>query len=97
MTAFQNIDFHDATLLGVSVSWAALEVQVEVEPCYMESVGPPIIRLRWTGCSRVVIPQEAPWGQLVSINAHGCEGRRFWIEMQSGDSIEIWADGFAVE
>ena len=87
VTTFPDLKLHDATLVGVSVSWATREVLAEID-------GQSRLRLRWSGCSRVVIPHEAPWGRSVSINSHGCDGSRFWIEMQSGDTIEVWASQF---
>lgn len=97
MTTFQDLELHDATLLSVSVSWATREAEVVLKPCTLTTGESSISKLRWTGCSLVVIPHEAPWGRSLSISSHGCEGRRFWIEMQSGDLIELWADGFEAE
>lgn len=94
VTAFLDLKLHDATLVDVSVSWATQEVLAEVDACYVGGDGPPRMRLRWSGCSRVVIPHEAPWGRSVSINSHGYDGARFWIEMQSGETIEVWASQF---
>lgn len=90
MTSFADLELHDATLISVSMPWGTRSVDVEFQP-----VGPgrgSILRLRAVGCTRVVIPHEAPWGGAASVNSHGLDGRRFWIEMQSGDTIEIWAD-----
>jgi hypothetical protein len=96
--SFPALRLHDATLVSVSVAWASRGVQAEVLLCQLAGEeGERVLRLRWTGCSRVAIPHEQPWGPSKSINSHGCEGRRFWIEMQSGDVIELWADGFSVE
>jgi len=96
VTSFLDLSLHDATLLGVSFSWAKREAVAEILLSEAASVGRPPLRARWFGCSRIVIPHEQPWGQSASINAHGFEGRRFWIEMQSGDLVEFWADGFEV-
>ncbi len=94
MTQFEDLQLHDATLLAVSIAWPTQETHAEVMPAQPNTAVPRSLLLRWAGCSRVVFPQEAPWGRSVSINRHGRDGRRYWIEMQSGDLIEIWADDF---
>lgn len=90
MSVIADLDLHDATLIRVSMAWPTRSVDIEVQR--FGSEGGSILMLRAVGCSRVVIPHEAPWGLSASIHSNGLDGRRFWIEMQSGDTIEIWAD-----
>jgi hypothetical protein len=97
MNAFTGLPLHDATLLGIAVSWAAREATADIRWSQRPDGGEHVVRLRWTGCSRVVVPHEAPWGTSQSIQSHGWDGERFWLEMQSGDVIEIRAEGFSVE
>jgi hypothetical protein len=94
VTSLADLDLHDATLISASLAWGSRSVDVDVQR--FDGGRGSILRLRAVGCSRVVIPHEAPWGPSASINSCGLDGRRFWIEMQSGDTIEIWADRIEV-
>jgi hypothetical protein len=94
MNTFADLDLHDATLISASMAWGTRSVDVEVQRFGAERGS--VLRLQAVGCSRALIPYEAPWGMSASINSHGLDGRRFWIEMQSGDTIEIWADRIEV-
>lgn len=90
-----DIDLHDATLVALTTSWNGNAFVVEIH--VRVAAAHKALRLRAKGCSRVVIPHEAPWGPSVSINTHGVDGRRHWLELQSGDTIEVWADEIVAE
>lgn len=83
-------EFHDASLLKISVDWASGEVNfiLKVSSC---TEGGVVIRVY--GCAMIEIPRKMLWGESVSVNKiiiEDCaEGYKFVIEMQSGDIIEV--------
>lgn len=86
---------HDWTLTLITVDWIS---------------GSGYLRIRGNGrereigfqrIQRLVVPREFPWGRSLSINAVDgpieLQGKlQLKVEMQSGDVIEIIADGFDV-
>ena len=90
-----TINFHDATLTGISLDWPTKTVDLAVE---IEERGTVHIKCR--GFVRVIVPREEPWGPSVSINGISEPAKHeigIWalrVEMQTGDMIEILAESF---
>lgn len=86
-------DLHDAILVGVTVAWG--EAVAEVHLCEVGSVSETILvfnRLRSLHCTRT-----EPWGPSVYINRAALSHRsHLRIELQSGDEIEIVAEGLTI-
>lgn len=85
---------HDWTLVSIYVDWAKSFARIDL----LSNEGQRQIIVR--GLSNLRIPKENPWGPSVSINR--CKGpiamtgtkKRFSIEIQSGDILEIIAEEF---
>jgi hypothetical protein len=89
---------HDATLLGISVTWADGLVEVTFRVYPNRSV-----RLLSTGVVNVSVTRSQPWGPSESVNeirwsdGTGVGLSVVEIEIQSGDSILIEANRFSIE
>ena len=82
-------EFHDASLLKISLDWVSGEVDFILKLSSCAEIG---VVIRVYGCAMVEISRKMPWGESVSVNKiiiEVCaEGHQFVIEMQSGDIIE---------
>ena len=94
---FAELPLHDATLQTLQVAWSASEVVAELIPVQAGRWAGQRMRLTWSECTRLSAPHESPWGSSDAVNAHGHEGRRFWLELQSGDLVEVWASEVRVD
>ena len=83
--------FHDATLLGVQVDWAAGTC------CLNLALSPAqAVVLEFQGLTELFLPRQAPWGRSASVNAFRMPApQSFELEMQSGDCIRIAASGWS--
>jgi hypothetical protein len=79
--------------MGLHVDWEAGTATVEFDPVDLEPV-----TLQASGLRLLRVPRENPWGPSASVNtaelrtSEDGRGLRLWIEMQSGDEIELDAD-----
>lgn len=81
--------FHDATLLGVYLSWEEGRCALTVSTTY-DGDG----ELIFDNVRGILIPRRHPWGASISINTFThCGPNQFEIELQSGDVIKIEASG----
>ena len=97
MDAFAELPLHDATLQALQVTWATSEVVADLVPMQSGEWSGQRVRLTWSGCNRLSAPHESPWGSSDAVNTHGRDGRRFWLEMQSGDVVEVWASDVRID
>jgi hypothetical protein len=81
----QVVDLHDATLVGITLDWAAGHLTVALRT----ATGPAAIRA--SGVSGVEVPRHQPWGPSASVNEVRLGDERLEIAMQSGDQIVIEA------
>lgn len=81
-----RVNYHDATLVGIDVNWAAGTFVVGLRP-----VGAPELQIRGVGMSNAVIPRRQPWGPSISVNQLLLSDSSLTIEMQSGDTLMIEA------
>jgi hypothetical protein len=90
--------FHDATLVDLHLDWKLGTLTINLR------VGSPragVVQLSGTQVSRLDCPRNAPWGKSVSINDirgpfRSPDGHRLEIEVQSGDTLVVIADSFAL-
>lgn len=75
------MNLHDATLVGITLDWAAGHLTMELQT----ASGPTAIRA--SGVIGVEVPRHQPWGPSVSVNEVRLGDQRLEIEMQSGDRI----------
>jgi len=91
---------HDATLTEVHLDWEKGELHLQVEPSQIYTTT-PLIRLVVTDLKNFVYPRKLPWGPSVSINTVSVKNDQgdttLFIEMQSGDVIEIAGKQFSFE
>ena len=87
------MDFHDATLLGLDLSWDTGTAVVRLRVVGQHDV----VRVVAEGVTDVHLPRLQPWGPSVSVNSLSITATDVAIEMQSGDTIKISAAAFAVE
>lgn len=93
----ESFNFHDATLLNLSFSWAESELRCVIKPV---SITGGIVNVTFSGVGEVTIPATHPWGMSSSVNSwtrddQGSESV-FIIEMQSGDVIRVTAKEMTV-
>jgi hypothetical protein len=82
-----DIDFHDATLIAVSITWDDGTCVLELQH---RTLGKCV--LTFSAVSNVTLPRVHSWGRSVSINSFSVPGNgKYEIEMQSGDLIRIEA------
>ena len=82
-----TLPLHDASLESIEVLWAEARCRLVLKLASGKHL------LEFRGISRVTIPYEEPWGPSISINRASFEDGVTSIQMQSGDTIEIAADG----
>lgn len=84
--------FHDATLDCLVFQWEARVLELTLR---LVGTGSSVI-FRLREVSKFLVPSEAPWGNSASVNSIKCEAygerTRVFIEIQSGDVIEIICD-----
>ena len=82
-----DIDFHDATLIAVSLTWDDGTCVLELQH---GTLGKCV--LTFSTVSHVTLPRMQSWGRSGSINSFSVPGKgKYEIEMQSGDIIRIEA------
>lgn len=87
---------HDATFASVHIDWTngSAELQLLVHE------GKSVV-LRAERLKQIDAPKREPWGPSVSVNeirgpVPSSDGLRMEIELQSGDTIAIDAEGFSL-
>jgi hypothetical protein len=81
----EDFPLHDATLRSLEVLWKEAHCKLFL----MLSTGPHV--LTFTGVTSVIVPRKNEWGRSVSIYEVKCSDGVAFIQMQSGDMIEIAA------
>lgn len=85
----ENVDLHDATLIGMHISWEDGTCAADIEH---GSFGRCV--LTFSSVSHLTLPRKQDWGRSVSINSFSVpHSGQYEIEMQSGDLIRIEATG----
>lgn len=88
---FDALPLHDAVLSSIHLRWDDGQCTLRLRP-----VGQPQHLLVFDGCSHIALPRRANWGPSPAVLAQGQPGEgRFEIAMQSGDTLEIEARGWA--
>lgn len=90
---------HDATLLDLHLDWKTGILTISLR------IGIPragVVRLRGNRVSLLDCPRRSPWGDSVSVNdvrgpSPSPEGERLEIEVQSGDTLVVIAESFALD
>ncbi|HET7539922.1 MAG TPA: hypothetical protein VFK05_08620 [Polyangiaceae bacterium] len=97
MTDFDALPLHDAVLYRVSLEWERRVASAEVA-IFLDCSKPAVPAvLSWNGVRSVHLPCAEPWGPSVFIKKQYKTGpRSYAIEVQSGDVLEIDADGFSL-
>lgn len=97
MTDFDALPLHDAVLSRVSLEWEQRVFSAEVA-IFLDCSKPAVPAvLSFDGVRAVRLPCGAPWGPSAFINRQWKLGpKTYAIEIQSGDVIEIDADGFVL-
>lgn len=80
------MNYHDATIVGIDVDWAAGTFVIGLRP-----VGAREIEIHGVGMRDCVIPRHQPWGSSVSVNHLLRSENTLTIEMQSGDTLTLEA------
>lgn len=90
---------HDASLTYVQLLWS--EAIIEVELVYFELDVRKECRLIGIGASGVDCPRKLPWGESQLINEVSFGSAKnasvVKIEMQSGDTISLFAESFSFD
>jgi hypothetical protein len=87
----EDVDLHDATLMGLHVSWEDGTCVANIEHGTLGSCV-----LTFSAVSYLTLPRKQSWGHSVSINSFTMPSRgQYEIEMQSGDVIRIEAKNSA--
>jgi hypothetical protein len=95
MKRFSDLPLHDTALESFTVLWGLEQVVARVSVFGPSGEGVPY-ELCWESVTKVSIPHHAPWGDSFFVTGHGQEDQRFWIELRSGDVLEIWAQDVVV-
>lgn len=97
MADFDALPLHDAVLSRVSLEWEQRVVSAEVA-IFLDCSKPAIAAvLTWHGVRSVRLPCAAPWGPSAFIDKQYKTGpSTYAIAIQSGDVLEIEADGFSL-
>src|SRR4051812_10996331 len=97
MSDFDSLPLHDAVLYRVSLEWEQRVFSAEVA-IFLDCSKPAVpASLSFNGVRSVRLTREEPWGPSVFINRQYKTGpTTYAIETQSGDVIEIDADGFSL-
>ena len=90
------IRLHDATFASVHIDWADGSAELRL----LVHKGKPVV-LRAEGLKLINVPKREPWGPSVSVNEirgpiPADDGLRMEIELQSGDTVAIDAEGFSL-
>lgn len=91
-------NFHDATLSRMCFDWenGILSIDAHVFLNGLKE-NAKSVSLVWTGVRQMTVSHKFPWGKSQSINTFRCDnGFKYYIEMQSGDMIEIEAESFQI-
>lgn len=90
MDEFTNLNLHDSTLHVVRYEWSkkTLELSIQTSSVDSQSI------LTFSGCKRVNFTQTESWGPSSSINSTSYSNGVYFVELQSGDIIEIEANSF---
>ena len=92
---FEELPLHDAALGRIILEWAARTLRIELAVFYKRDAGAVPSTLTFTGVQHVSIPHRDPWGPSVFVNTKTFTPPDLYtIEVQSGDLIEVHADGF---
>jgi len=96
--ALSSQSLHDATLLGIAVSWAERRAELT-----LRVHGDRTVRLSGVGATKVSTTLESPWGPSNSVNevrwshADQSDSTGVEVEMQSGDLIVVVAAKLVLE
>lgn len=90
---------HDATLVDLHLDWKTGVLTISLR------MGIPragVFQLRGNRISLLDCPRRFPWGASVSVNdvrgpSSSPEGERLEIEVQSGDTLVVIAESFALD
>ena len=95
MIEFGDDFLHDSAVEHLLVLWeeraVVLRLYVFLRPESGDDAA--LCEIRYSGCTDLKVPHKAPWGESYFVNSNGHDGDRHWIEMQSGDLIEVRAQG----
>src|SRR3954470_17119176 len=94
---FEELPLHDASLGHIDLDWAARTLRLELTVFYKRDADAVHSTLTFSGVQHVSIPRRDPWGPSVSVNTKTFTPPDLYtIEVQSGDTIEVHADGFKI-
>ena len=92
---FEELPLHDASLGHIDLDWTARTLRIELAVFFKRDADAVSSTLTFTGVQHVSIPHRDPWGPSVFVNTKTFTPPDLYtIEVQSGDLIEIHADGF---
>jgi len=92
---FEELPLHDSSLGRIDLDWAARTLRIELTVFYKRDADAVPSMLTFSGVQYVSIPHRDPWGPSVFVNRKTFTPPDLYrIEVQSGDTIEIHANGF---
>jgi hypothetical protein len=83
-----ELELHDGVLVSIDMTWAQRRCRLLVHPVSLVRRTDCLV---FEGVTRLLVPNEMPWGPSISINGVTFVDGKVAIEMQSGDTIEIIA------
>lgn len=92
---FGELYLHDAVLKRLEFDWEARTVTVALAVFHPRAEAAIASILAFSGVRHASIPLEDPWGPSIFVNGSSFSPPDLYkIEVQSGDVIEIRAEGF---
>jgi len=95
VTKIGDLPLHDSVVSSIHLHWAEHRVEILLSVFVEKGQTARPYRLQFHGVSNFEAPHTAPWGESASINGVSEGAGKFELEMQSGDVINIEAEGFS--
>jgi hypothetical protein len=95
--SFETLPQHDAPVDSVYIDWKTKTCTIALHVFLTPGVRATPHRLHFFDVRSLSLPHEEPWGPSFYVNEASYGDGIFRIQMQSGDTIEIVATGFALD
>jgi len=92
---FSSLPLHDAVLNSIEVLWEKKLCNFYIKAFTVSGQNAQPHRLEFHDVTNLLLPQAEPWGPSVFVMAGVNVDGGFQVQMQSGDNIEVKANGFA--
>jgi hypothetical protein len=95
--SFDALPLHDAQVEAVHLDWKTKTCTIALHVFLTRGDRATPHRLTFFEVRSLTLPHEEPWGPSFYVNEGSYGDGIFRIQMQSGDTIEIVAAGFALD